>query len=201
MLKNNLLFLFFQHTFTKRAHSSAHILQHTSSSAPKQLILLHTFLQHTSSSAHILQHTLDSITTIDQPLAVQWQNARQSAAMPDAVVRECSLILQDVTRLDQNKKAIDNVAVVGDLHLDIFDEVGGVDIKSKSCAMKFDEDLHGTGKNQVQCGLPLDVVGRDHAAILQRMLGKKQMLLMQGKVFYLLNLQLHFFYSVTGQDF
>ena len=70
--------------------------------------------------------------------------------------------------------------LVLDLGLDVVNGVAGLDLQSDGLASQsLDEDLHATAQteHQVECGLFLDVVVSQRAAILQLLASKDQALL------------------------
>ncbi len=92
-----------------------------------------------------------------------------------------------------------------DLGFHILDSVSSVDLESNSLSGEgLDEDLHHTAsesKDEVECGLLLDVVVGEGAAVLELLTREDQSLLIRGDALLVLDLGLHGLNGVGGLNF
>jgi len=118
----------------------------------------------------------------------------QGGLFLDVVVRECSTVLELLTREDEPLLLRGDALLVLDLGLDVGDGIVGLDIEGdRLTGESLDEDLHGTtaeAEHQVERGLFLDVVVREGASILELLTRKDKPLLLRGDTLLVLDLGL-----------
>ncbi len=92
-----------------------------------------------------------------------------------------------------------------DLGLHVLDSVSSVDLESNSLTGEsLDEDLHDTAsesEDEMECGLLLDVVVGEGAAVLQLLTREDQSLLIRGDALLVLDLSLDGLNRVGGLNF
>ena len=101
----------------------------------------------------------------------------------DVVIREGSAILELLTGEDKSLLVWGNTLFVLDFRLDVFDGVGGLDLKGDGLSGEgLDENLHSSSQSEhkVEGGLFLDVIVRKGAAVLQLFSGENETLLVWG---------------------
>ena len=121
------------------------------------------------------------------------QHQVQCGLLLDVVVGQSAAVLELLASEDQSLLVRRDALLVLDLGLDVLDGVGRLDIKRDGLASQsLDEDLHSTAKaqHQVQCGLLLDVVVGQSAAVLELLASEDQSLLVRRDALLVLDLGL-----------
>ena len=115
----------------------------------------------------------------------------ESALLLDVVVAQSATVLQLLSGKDQTLLIRGNTLLVLNLGLDVINCIRRLNLQRNSLASQsLDKDLHTTTetKDQVECGLLLDVVIRQGSAVLQLLSSKDQTLLVRGNTLLVLNL-------------
>ena len=113
----------------------------------------------------------------------QTQDQMESGLLLDVVVSQSAAVLKLLSGKDQTLLVRGNALLVLNLGLDIVNGVAGLHLQSDGLASEgLDKDLHASTQtqDQVECGLLLDVVVSQGAAILKLLAGKDQTLLVRG---------------------
>jgi hypothetical protein len=127
----------------------------------------------------------------------------ESGLLLDVVVLKGSAILELLASEDESLLIWRNTLLVLNLGLDVLDGVTGFDIKGDGLASQgLHEDLHATteAEHEVECGLLLDVVVLECAAVFKLLSGEDESLLIWRDALLVLDLGLHIFDGVTGLD-
>ena len=123
----------------------------------------------------------------------------------NVVVREGSAVFKLFASEDEALLVGRNTLFVLDLGLHILDSVSSVDLESNRLSGEsLDEDLHDTAsesEDEVECGLLLDVVVGEGAAIVELLTREDQSLLIRGDALLVLDLGLHGLNRVGGLNF
>ena len=127
----------------------------------------------------------------------------QRGLLLDVVVGESAAVRELQATKDQALLVGRDPLFVLDLGFDVFNRVGRFDVQRDGLAgQRFDEDLTTTAetKQEVKCGLFLDVVFRQRAAIFENLASKNQALLVGRDALPVLNLGLDIFNGVGRFD-
>ena len=122
----------------------------------------------------------------------------------DVVVAQSATIFKLLACKDESLLVWRNSLLVLDLGFDILDCVTCLDFQGDRFTGEcFDEDLHATtqAEHKMKGGLLLDVVVTQSAAILELFPSENETLLVWRDAFFVLDLGLHIFDSVTRLDF
>jgi len=139
----------------------------------------------------------------DLHAATQAQHQVEGRFLLDVIIRQCAAILQLFAGKDEALLVWRDALLVLDLGLHIVDSVRGLDVKSDCLASQsLDKDLHTTTQpqHQMQCGLLLDVVVRQCAAILKLFAGEDKALLVWRDALLVLDFGLDIINGVRSLD-
>ena len=117
----------------------------------------------------------------------------QCRLLLDVVVGQCPTILQLLAGEDQTLLVRRDALLILNLGLDVVDRVRALNFQCDRLPRQgLDEDLHTTteSQHQVQCGLLLDVVVGQGAAVFKLLASEDQTLLVGRDTLLVLNLRL-----------
>ena len=121
----------------------------------------------------------------------------------DIVVGESSAIFKLLSGENQSLLVRWDAFLILDLRLDVIDGIGRFDFEGDGLAGKsLNEDLHTTteAENEMECGLLLDVIVGEGAAIFKLLASEDETLLVRGNAFLVLDLGLHIIDGIRRFD-
>ena len=144
----------------------------------------------------VYQSIIEFIKDITRRLltATQTENKVQGALLLNVVVAQSATVFELLTSEDKTLLIRGDALLVLNLALHVVDSVAGLHLQSDSLARQgLDKDLHTATETQdeMKCGLLLNVVVREGAAILKLLASEDKTLLVRRNAFLVLNLALH----------
>jgi hypothetical protein len=118
----------------------------------------------------------------------------ESALFLDIIIRKRATILQLLPSEDQALLVRRDTFLILNLHFDIVDRMGGLDLKRDRFPRQgLHEDLHTSTEteDEMESRLLLNIVVGESATIFELLAGKDQVLLVRRDAFLVLNLRLH----------
>merc|ERR1712159_737556 len=152
----------------------------------------------------VIETDKTSATWTDLAATAETQHQVERGLLLDVVVSQGAAVFELLTREDQTLLIRRDAFLVLILRLDVVYRVRGLDFKRDGLAReRLDKNLHATAEtqHQVECGLLLDVVVSQGAAVFELLTREDQTLLIRRDAFLVLNLRLDVVNRVRGLDF
>jgi hypothetical protein len=135
--------------------------------------------------------------------APESQDEMKCGLLLNVVVRQCAAVLKLLSGEDEPLLVRWNTLLILNFSLDVFNGITGLDVEGDGLARKgLDEDLHSASQSQdeMKCGLLLNVVVRQCAAVFKLFSSEDKSLLVGRDTLLVLDLGLDVLNGITGFD-